>query len=223
VLQECEFRGNEGYFGGGLAVNHWSGATLTDCLFVDNVAVRGGAVWGNTTYKERCVFYRNRAVQGGAVWHNGYNVDTSISCTYSHNAASEAGAGIYIATGYGDQAQFIDTIVAYGTAGEAVAVEPGVPVSFFCCDLFGNSGGDWIGEIEPQVHVNGNFSADPCFCDVEGEDFSLCADSWCLPGHHPWGCDQLVGAFGEGCAECDCGGPIQIESSTWGGVKALYR
>ena len=71
--------------------------------------------------------------------------------------------------------------------------------------------------------MNGNFSANPCFCDADGGDFQLCGDSYCLPGNHPWGCEQLVGAFGLGCGECGCSGPVAIEGVSWGGVKSMFR
>lgn len=85
--------------------------------------------------------------------------------------------------------------------------------SISCSDIFGNLGGDWVGPIADQVDVRGNFSADPCFCDVRC-DYRLCADSWCLPGQHPWGCDDLVGTYGSGCGPCGCGGTVAVEDAS---------
>jgi hypothetical protein len=45
--------------------------------------------------------------------------------------------------------------------------------------------------------VNGTFAADPRFCDAAAGDFSLDADSPCLPAHND--CGQIIGAFGQGC------------------------
>jgi hypothetical protein len=80
-----------------------------------------------------------------------------------------------------------------------------------CSDFYGNAGGDWIPPIAEFVEHDGNFSADPCFCDIDNGEFTLCADSWCLPGNHPWGCDALVGAYDVGCESCDCGGIVPID------------
>jgi len=222
VFENCEFRNNSGFFGGAVAVNHGSQAEFTNCRFLDNQAGRGGAVWGNATTKVGCLFARNTADEGGAVWSNGYNEDRSINCTYSENSAP-LGGGLYVTTGYGEPVTLIDTIVANSPVGEGVWAAAGLDIQFYCSDLYGNAGGDWIGTFAEQVDLNGNFSANPCFCDPELDDYQLCANSYCLPGHHPWGCDQLVGAFGQGCGDCSCDGPVATDSMTWGSVKSIYR
>jgi hypothetical protein len=74
----------------------------------------------------------------------------------------------------------------------------------------------WEG-IEDQTGLNGNFSADPLFCN-EG-DFTLRSDSPCLPGNHPDGADcGQIGARGQGCEA-----PTAVEPVTWGKLKAAYR
>ena len=105
------------------------------------------------------------------------------------------------------------TIIAFSTDGEAVYCPPGVSVTFDCCDLFGNAGGDWVGGIADQYGLNGNISADPLFCDPENGDFRLQEDSPCAPGTE---CD-LIGAWPVGC------GPTAAEQTTWGGLKARFR
>jgi len=222
-LQNCEFRANSAYFGGGLAVNHYSHATLENCLFIANDAVRGGGVWGNSTAKLHCVFFGNTADFGGAVWNNGYNLDYSESCTYTHNSAAISGGGFQVEVGFGSPTQLVDSIIAFSPQGAAFGTNGVVAIFLSCSDLYGNAGGDWIGSIAGQVDLDGNFSANPCFCDVVAEDFRLCSDSWCLPGHHPWGCNQLVGAFDAGCGDCDCGGPVPTVPRSWGSLKALYH
>lgn len=222
TFENCEFRANSGYFGGAVAVNHFSGAEFFDCRFLDNVGGRGGAIWGNSTSKTRCLFARNSAEQGGAIWGNGYNEEVSISCTYHANSADQGG-GIYALANYGSPVRLVDTIIADCPNGEAIWKSSSVNVLLSCSDLYGNAGGDWIGTFAAQVDLEGNFSANPCFCSPETDDFQLCADSYCLPGHHPWGCHELVGAYGQGCGECACAGPVAVESTSWGSVKGLYR
>ena len=53
--------------------------------------------------------------------------------------------------------------------------------------------------------------------DVAGADFTLCANSPCLPEYN--GCNVLIGAYGEGCAECSS----PVEDRSWGAIKAMYR
>jgi hypothetical protein len=50
------------------------------------------------------------------------------------------------------------------------------------------------------------------------DDFTLCANSLCLPENNI-DCDQLIGAYGEGCPPCDS----PVESTSWGAIKAMYR
>lgn len=221
-FENCEFRGNSAYFGGAVAVNHYSTCYFVDCRFFDNEGGRGGAIWGNSTHKTRCVFARNSAEQGGAIWGNGFNEELSLGCTYWANSATQGGA-IFAQQGYGGPVTLIDTIIADSLAGAAILATGAVTVQISCSDLYGNAGGDWTGGFAGQVDQDGNFSANPCFCDPGGDDFSLGADSFCLPGHHPWGCSQLVGALGEGCPEMGCAGPVNTERADWAGLKALYR
>jgi hypothetical protein len=62
--------------------------------------------------------------------------------------------------------------------------------------------------------TNGNFSADPLFCDLVGGDVGLSSDSPCAP-EHSGGCD-LIGALGVAC------GTTAVEGRSWGSIKALY-
>jgi hypothetical protein len=107
------------------------------------------------------------------------------------------------------------SIIAFN--GAAVAGNA-VPL-LSCCDVFGNSGGDWVGPIAGQDGVNGNFSDWPRFCDPDNDLFTLAADSPCLPENHPHGysCGGFIGAFDLGC------GPASLTPETWARIKARYR
>ncbi len=61
-----------------------------------------------------------------------------------------------------------------------------------------------------------NFSADPMFCGAG--NYYLQSDSPCAPGNHPDGIDcGLIGPLPVGC------GPVSVEATTWGRVKAMYQ
>jgi len=85
-----------------------------------------------------------------------------------------------------------------------------------CNNSWGNLSTSW----DPTG--DGNFSADPLFCDREAGDFTLNRCSPCLPGNHPYGFDcGLIGALGQGCDY-----PSHVEGEggrSWGGVKVLFR
>jgi hypothetical protein len=110
------------------------------------------------------------------------------------------------------------SILASGVLGEAVTCEYSSSATLSCSDVFGNEGGDFVGCIASQDTLDGNFSADPLFCDPVNDDLTLRPDSPCMPGNHPYGADcGLIGAMESGC------GPISIESDSWGKVKERFR
>ena len=140
-------------------------------------------------------------------------------CTFIGNRGDDCG-GIAC---YGESQPVLDrTIIAGSTSGGAVFCQGSgsCTVTLLCCDIYGNVGGDWTGCIAAEYGTNGNFSADPLFCDELNGDFSLQTCSPCLPGNHPDGydCGGVLGAFGSGC---DCG--TATEPTTWGSIKAMYR
>jgi hypothetical protein len=98
---------------------------------------------------------------------------------------------------------------AVGLRQSILAFNTGIPVGqgsspcdvgANCCDVFGNSGGDYVGCLAGQNGINGNFSLDPGFCDYSGGDFRPRADSPCAEGNHPDGADcDRIGASAAGC------------------------
>jgi hypothetical protein len=217
----CEFRQNSGYFGGAVGVNHYSNASFEGCRFEDNVAGRGGAIWGNSTTKIGCVLVGNTAEQGGAIWGNGYNDEVSWGCTYALNGASTGGA-IYAQTGYGWPVVLENTVIAHSSQGAAVHADSSVPLQITCTDLYENMDGDWVGPLAPFENLDGNFSADPCFCDLDAHELTVCGDSFCLPAYSPGGCEARVGALGAGCPDCGCAGGVATESRSWSAVRGIF-
>ena len=125
------------------------------------------------------------------------------NCTLTENWSYSRGGGIYARAG---TAHLFNTIIWANDPYEVY--ESGGSVVATCSDI--KSG--WPG--------SGNLSADPLFCGPAAGDFTLDAASPCLDAP---GCD-LVGGFGQGCdgfrthvAEG------QIQTSSWGAIKALYR
>jgi hypothetical protein len=69
-----------------------------------------------------------------------------------------------------------------------------------CCNVYGITGGDWVGPVKWQDTISSNFSADPLFCDFNHGTYTLDQKSPCLPGNHPNGlwCG-LIGALDLQC------------------------
>jgi hypothetical protein len=187
------------------------------CEFLDNVAAAGygGGLAGlrSTVSIRETVFARNWAIVygNGSGLYLGSAFGRLSNCTVVENVAWSDNDALEIWAG---SAVDIDhLLIANNTGGAMICWDSQVHVA--CSNLYGNSAGDTLCGTD----VGGNFSADPLFCDLDAGDYTLDADSPCLPGQHPDGADcGLIGAFGEGC-----GGSTPVETSSWGRIKELYR
>jgi hypothetical protein len=161
-----------------------------NCIFANNTAAYGGALYfngalgakgeisaGSYPVLQNCTFYGNVATIAGSVCHHNWDAQTQFyECIIYGNTADEEGPPL-----------------EFGMGGGATVL--------FCCNVFGNVPGDWIGGIEPQAVVSGNMCSDPHFCDEEALDFRLELNSPCGPTMNT--CDELIGALPVGCGPCD--------------------
>ena len=196
---------------------------LNDCRFVSNEASgSGGGIFiegESYLFSDFCSYIGNSSLKnGGAIAADNDAIVVVDTCLVSANESSNMGGGFYCrsergilihgSTLHGNSAPYgagicADTDGSFTVAGTIIAFNNGTAawcesadaVELSCSDLYGNTGGDWIGCIEDQADTNGNFSTDPLFCDPGSGDFSLDTVSPCLDAP---GCG-LVGAFGEGC------------------------
>jgi predicted outer membrane repeat protein len=214
----CEFQGNSAYMGGALRA---SAATLSIsyCNFYGNWSSGsdGGAMdfqWCSVMMLQ-CTSSGNRSpFTGGSIHAN----NTSLYITGSTFAADSSGEGAIIAF-RGDAGSFtaLKTVMAYGRNSSAVHCFPSAPTpAFSCCDVFGNSLGDWVDCLAGQNGTNSNFSQDPLICDIKTKVFGVETCSPCLPANNS--CGHQVGAWGEWCA---CG--QATVPTTWGAIKAKYK
>jgi hypothetical protein len=208
-INRCIFERNFAYCAATVNVGHTDqNVTISDCRFLGNSLCEG---WGlmiqgdgaGSIHVSSCVFVDNSA---DAVWVFGPPsgpVDFS-SCTFVGNTwrpmqlDGEVGVD--------------NCLMAFNGAPVACPI-PGATLT--CCDIYGNTGGDWVGEIAGQYGVNGNISEDPLFCDIANDDFTLNAASPCAPANSS-GCG-LIGALPVGC------GATAVESTTWGSIKASFK
>jgi predicted outer membrane repeat protein len=217
TVTDCVFSGNSATYGGAIATTFESYLVITDCLFTENTALeRGGALCleGVSVTVSNCVLSGNAAQSGGAIFSN-YAAPIITNCTLVGNTATDRGAGILVGVN-SELVTLENTIIADSPDGEAIWCfgSPPVPV-LRCCDLYGNADGDWAGCVAGQEGVNGNFSANPLFCDPSNNNFMLAANSPCLPANNS--CGVLIGALEQGC------GPVALMPESWARVKARYR
>lgn len=217
-LVGCVFAGNVAQYGGGLYCE-LGAAELEGCRFESNEAFRSGGgmqAWypASAPRLSECVFSGNRCVvEPGGGFAVQYGSAFLEGCTFHANDAPDAGSGVLA----GLEAALIleRCLIAFGLRSEAVGCRPGGAVRVGCSDIFGHpDGGDWVGCVERFEGLDGNFTADPLFCDAAAGDLTLREDSPCLPPAS--GCG-LVGALGVGC------GTVSVSPDSWGAVKGRYR
>lgn len=205
TVENCTFRDNEASYGGGVGGDNGFNTSFVDCLFEANHCLdRGGAVfaqYGASPVLTGCVLVRNRGdhVQygdgGSALWCSDGSPSLQ-NCTISDNASPTAAVVV------GDSGVLtIDRcIIAHSSQGKAVwLTHYGGPsmANLACTDVYGNAGGDWTGGIDGQADINGNFTADPLFCERTAGNYSLSQSSRCLAENNP-DCG-LIGALELGC------------------------
>ena len=209
-IGDCVFENNTASHGGAVYANNVSELRFSGCWFKGNSASgeKGGAVFvqneNPSVFFENCLFSANVAPHGGALLADNEADITLNNCTFVLNSADE-GAAIW----YDDNAfpiQMANCILAYSTNGEAVYCETSESPFLSCCNLYGNSGGDWVGAIASQATQSDNFSADPRFCDTASGNFAISHCSQCSPLRSP--CGTLVGAIGVGCDSSEYCGPV---------------
>jgi predicted outer membrane repeat protein len=172
------------------------------CVFSLNEATFGGAVlclaYSTPTFSQ-CTFLGNSAGGDGGAIHCHTSSPHVINCTVVDNNARAWGGGIFC---YGDAHPILEnTIISFNTHGAGVLCGSGAAATLTCCNVFGNTGGDWTGVIAPQLGVDGNIAENPLFCDGIGGDFTLQVSSPCAPFSSPNPVCDLIGAWPVVCPD----------------------
>jgi len=209
TLRNCILRDNEvdgasdAGNGGAIACVNAS-PSFFDCVFVGNQATPplgdGGAIYcmGGSPTLTGCVLLQNVAGnRGGGLAIDGTSqLDMTSTTLHANSAAAGLGGGLWVASAASVALE--NSILGFAGGGGAVACgSPGGSIDLSCCDLFGNTGGDWTGCIADQLGIDGNFSEDPLYCDPAGGNLGLTAPSPCTAENN-LECGQ-VGAFPVRC------------------------
>ncbi len=239
TIIDCIFTGNTADYGGGIGIGsggYFEGCTVIDntgeyiaggiyiasnfplefveCEIVSNTGWKAGGLRmaGNQTTLTDCVIARNDSEwsHSGGIWLQSGDV---VGCTIVDNTSAIQGANVTCLAGTGT---LENCIVAFGAGGDGdgIYAAEGYQPTVICCDVYGNAGDDYGGELTDQTGINGNIMQDPEICGIGFEDYQLFDTSPCLPGGN--GCGVLMGALGVGCDS-------PVEERSWGTIKAMYR
>jgi len=216
TISNCEFTGNSADMGAAI-FGREKLIEITDCLFSDNRAHiwGGGACFldiqqlpGAKLYNS--TFDGNRSHRGAAIMLDHSRV-TIQECTLFGNSSEDAS----VTSTRASRADVDRCILSFAGAGVPMAVQLMSEAHIANCVSFGNAGGDSLTGY--MIYGNDILYADPLLCGIAAGDFTLCANSPCLPANNQW--SEAIGAHNEGCPPCSS----PVESVTWGAIKALYR
>ena len=158
---------------GGLSTQ-LSSISLDGCTFSNNFAPAGAAImfdFPSSPIVRNCLFVANSAYAAAGVAVMDSASPIFINCTFYGND-SEYGSSIFNFS-Y-SPITVTNCILSYGVRGNAIEsmFDEGIPVLSYC-DIYGNQGGDWVGDIAPQWHIRGNSGLMPHFRDRENGDLRL--------------------------------------------------
>lgn len=209
AIRDCEFRGNTGSIASAVIGVHRDGC-YNECLYE----------------VERCVFTGNAQppAEGSPIYFYAPDSPSALEavirgCTFAGEGCQPGWPAILLDIGPhpGSRVGLENTIIAFGT-GSAVVSGFDTPVTASCCDIYGNSEGDWTGPLEGQLGLEGNISVDPQFCNLAAGDAGITWTSPCRPdaqpecgliGAGPVGCGLGVCCLGTACeilTESECTG-----------------
>lgn len=141
----------------------------------------------------RCVIAANEGASGHAVDVNGRLVMERTLIERTHQ-----GGGLRLGPGFEGS---IARNIIHDNRGPAIVLDADRTGAIHCNALWNNDEDAITGAYPMSWGDNGNFSADPLFCDPMG-DLRVDAASPCLPGQDVYGVGcGLIGPYGQGCAD----------------------
>lgn len=157
-LSNCIFTNNSGGKEGGALFSRFTAVDIYSCLFDDNYALQGGAIFmqGSTPLFEirNSTFENNNAFSGGAYAENSTTNGEIYNCKFLNNSSGSEGGALSIE---GSGSEFINCTFVQNTANNGGAVETigGGPIFYNC--LFGQNTANGGGNIAGVAyHDDGN-------------------------------------------------------------------
>ena len=200
AMSGCTIQGNStsaSYGPGGGVYLEFSSLAMDNCLISRNTIAGSGS-------------------DGAGIFAFFANAITLSKVTIAANAnnSGQVGAAGGIAVWFASPT-IEKTIIAFNNPGKAlVCLDAGDNPVVSCSDIYGNQGGNAICGTDGGH----NFSLDPLFCDLAGNNFRLQMTSPCYPGRHPDGgfaCNRdRIGGVDPGCNPADADDNAAIPAET---------
>jgi hypothetical protein len=189
---------------------------VEECTFIGNQCSQSNfvpalAAFGSNAIVRKSTFAQNDA--SGSQDPDAYvSGDIGVEVTGNTFYGGPDGGGALRFFSYG--ASVLTNNVFSNTSGMPAVQRINIPApevqsgcNVFWLNISGNTEGFSMGPTD--------LVSDPLYCDAPNFDFAVNGASPCLPPNSN-GCGQ-IGAWGLGC------GPVSVEPSSWGQIKALYR
>jgi predicted outer membrane repeat protein len=215
IIEDCIFLNCEGSTGGAIAIRYSEASPIIrNCVFLNNHAnSRGGAIYvlsEPSLTLTNCVFAGNTAQTFGGVLDLGSGTSVTVTnCTFYGNRTLSGDACIESGDTPGT---YSNCVFAYNGDDPPIDCSGSPEPTITHCISYGHTASDSL----CGNHYD-NLFVDPLFCNVFEDNFELCSNSPCLPGNNSW--SELVGAYGQGCGECDA----LVETTAWGEIKSIFR
>jgi hypothetical protein len=201
VMRRCQFVDNQGnndhLIKGGLDMD-MGNMVLDDCLFTNNTGYETVVYSEGSILCERSLFAGNEARSIEAQANEAPVIEIRASTFVGNRIPGESEIKFNDNTPDQGSLTMENCLFAFSTAAAAVSLNPDyIETSVACCNIFGISGGDWVGCLAEFAEQNGNLSLDPLFCGAGESDYSLAEASPCVAENNP-DCGQ-IGLYGVGC------------------------
>ena len=219
--------GNVAGYGGGIhCYGHNSPTILGNTIWGNEAGSRGGGIGCHdlcTATIQGNTISGNHARNGGGIGCYGYSSPTIQRNTISGNSAVTGGG---IGCDYYSSPTIVNSIIAFSTSGGGVLADVGCDPSVQYCDVYGNTGGNYVG-MPDETGSNGNISMDPllasdgdCHVRSKGGRWDPVSSSWVIDAAHSPCID--AGTGGPGDEPAPNGGVINMGAygGTWQASKS---
>ena len=198
TIRNCNFTGCIAGLGSAIYVSSNNNPIISDCTFTNDTSYSGTVCFGVYATVIGCSFIENYGELGQIHCYGNSEYGSYVikSCTFANNGPSLLSAGIYMRDFASLHVE--NCLFFYGFGWSNIYCEAGCgDVEIVSTDMYDLSGSEWDSCFAAFQGINGNFSADPLFCDPENGDYSISALSPCAPAHNSSG--RYIGALKVGC------------------------